>query len=575
MPASATEGLPELDIFSNVFGNLPKIPDHYIRRPKLETSIIERLEDRNHPIITLHGRGGIGKTSTALRLSHDFSQRDNAPFEHIIWLSARDLELKPSGVKDVRRAVSDLDNICKLLEGLLGLDSSRDNFSALLNNPSVVNSKGILFIFDNFETLDEPREIHRFLDTHTCLPNKVLITSRERAFKGDYPIEVEGMEYNEAKELLKRESVDIGIENIVNDSVIDEIYEYTEGHAYIMRILLGEIHKEGKRIPLKSLVPRRASLLNVVFERSFNKLSESGRWVFLCIANWRSAIPELALLAVLGLRDLDVEKGIEECERFSLIDRNEMADGNFFYSAPELARIFGKKKLEGDHDRLVITEDIEQLREFIPLRPDKMMNISMDNFVQNFIDKSKSKIYDLSTKKREKLGGILTHIAELWPNAWVGVASFRKHINAENEDIDYAYRMAVEENPGNKDVWIARAEFALSQKDDATHIASLVSAVEADPTDVELLNDVALSLCRYIDNHKQDIPLARRGVYLASVREHMAKIDHKLDATGLSRLAWLYLLENDPNKAGKFAKKGLELDPNSYHCKNILEKTTT
>lgn len=62
-PPSDTEGLGTFDVQSNVFGNLPVIPPSYVRRGKLEADLTARLRDRNHPIITLHGGGGMGKTS--------------------------------------------------------------------------------------------------------------------------------------------------------------------------------------------------------------------------------------------------------------------------------------------------------------------------------------------------------------------------------------------------------------------------------------------------------------------------------------------------------------------------------
>jgi len=47
----------------------------------------------------------------------------------------------------------------------------------------------LLFVFDNFETVRNPAELYRWLDTYVRLPNKVLITTRFREFKGDYPLE--------------------------------------------------------------------------------------------------------------------------------------------------------------------------------------------------------------------------------------------------------------------------------------------------------------------------------------------------------------------------------------------------
>jgi len=70
--------------------------------------------------------------------------------------------------------------------------------------------------------------------------------------------------------------------------------------------------------------------------------------------------------------------------------------------------------------------------------------------------------------------------------------------------------------------------------------------------------------------HKQEIVKARRSVYLASVRSHMVRIADQLDPTGLSRLAWLFLLEDD----WEYANMGLATDATNGHCLRIVQRLT-
>ena len=570
LPRSATEGGAVLDIFSNVFGNLPPPPEGYVERPALQTELRTRLEDTNHPILTLHGRGGIGKTSLALYVAHQLADSDPAQFDQILWLSARDLELKPSGSSEVRRAIPNLDSVCKLLSDFLDIEPTIESLAQLLQDPSAVATNGMLWIFDNFETLDDPQGIHKFLDTHTHIPNKILMTSRERAFKGDFPIEVGGMEFPEAKELLKQEAITLGIDSIVTDAVINDIYEYTDGHAYVMRVLLGEIAKDRRWVPLRSLVPRRGDLLDAVFERSFNKLSPGAHWVFLTISSWRSVLSELALLVVIGMRDFDVEEALDECVRLSLINRRELSDGQTCYFAPELARIFAKKKLDGDPDRLLINEDLQVLRQFGPISVGEIGGLGIDQLVEHFVTQTLEKATRSKDPDANKADSVLVRVAEMWPRAWLAVAQLRKECGHTDEDVSYALRRAVEERPYEKEAWLARANHASEIGDDTTRMASLVSAVETDPGDVELIREAAFQLCKYVDEHKSEIPPARRGVYLASVRSHMEKGAEKLDPTGLSRLAWLFLLEGDELSGWKYANMGLGKDATNVHCLRIV-----
>jgi hypothetical protein len=571
-PASETEGMRFLDIQSSVFGNLPPVPKGYVERKGLQTELEERLVDRNHPIITLHGRGGVGKTSLALYVAHKIATSDDPHFEYIVWFSARDVDLRPTGPSPVRQAVADLGAVSKTYGRLFGIETSEEAFAKVLQQPVQNAKKGTLFIFDNFETMEAVRELHKFLDTHTHLPNKVVITSRERAFKADYPIEVRGLEFKEAHQMLRAVARELSIEGLVTEEVIRSVYEYMDGHAYVMRVALGEIAKEGRYVPPKQLMSKRMDIVNAVFERSFNKLGDAGRWVFLVVSNWRSAISELALIVVISQRGFDVEGGIEECTRFSLVARDYMADGQPCYSAPQLARVFGQKKLEGDPDRLVIQEDLETLRRFGVMGVHRIEQEKQEDLVRRFADWCMGQASSEDAERTGRLDNIMESVANLWPPGWSELAKFRISSGGDRADIEYALRRAVEEMPFSKVAWLERANYAQNVGDEATRVASLVSAVDADPSDLNLIRDVALGLCRYVNDHKMEIPKTRRGVYLASVRSHMERIADRLDATGLSRLAWLFLLEGKEDKAWEYAYAGRMREITNEHCLRILDR---
>lgn len=62
-------------MIGNVFTNMPPRREAYVRRPALENELRDRLLDARHPVITLQGRGGIGKTSLAFRLARAHRSR--------------------------------------------------------------------------------------------------------------------------------------------------------------------------------------------------------------------------------------------------------------------------------------------------------------------------------------------------------------------------------------------------------------------------------------------------------------------------------------------------------------------
>jgi len=305
-----------------------------------------------------------------------------------------------------------------------------------------------------------------------------------------------------------------------------------------------------------------------VFERSFNKLSDDGRWVFLTVSNWRSHVLELFLVVVLGERGVDAEKGAEECTRLSLISIDYLGD-QACYWAPKLAKTFGRKKLEGDPDRLAIQDAIGTLQQFGPVADVGLKKLDLEGFVDRFT----KWCFEQATKDPttiERIEKLLENVALLWSPGWSMLAEYRIKYRHDIDRVEYALRRAVEEMPYSRNAWVQRAEYACKVNDEETYISSLVSAVECAPNDVELIREAALQLCKYIVAHKTDLPRARRGVYIASVRSHGERIWEDLDATGLSRLAWLFLLEENREKACLYATRGCEKEPENIHCVRIL-----
>lgn len=574
LPPSETEGLDAFDIQSNTYGNLPDLPSGYVKRNLLEAELRVRLLDKNHPIITLHGGGGMGKTSLALAVAHDLAAQDQPPFEHVVWFSARDVDLRPTGPSEVRPSVVDLQSVSKRFGRLFsdwGGGDDPESLATALQTPLGVSSKGILFVFDNFETLNDVRGLHRFLDEHTHLPNKALITSRERAFVADYPIEVRGMELAEAEQMLNDAARSLGIAGLMTQDTIEKIYNYTGGHAYVMRVVVGEMAKDGRYTPPAHVMGRRQDIVDAVFERSFNKLSEAGRNVFLLVANWKSNVPEVGLIVVLGVRGIDAIAGIDECRRLSLVYSTDLAGSEAYYSVPQLARGFAHKKLQGDPDRLVLQQDLATLQKFGVVSAVSMGDDSESRLIEEFTNECFGEI-GRGAEAVARADKLLEALSNSWSPGWRKLALFRRQSGSDREAVGYALRRAVEEEPLSKDAWLDRASFAKETGDDGVRIASLVSAVDADPRDVELVREVAYQLCQYVNSHIHEIPKARRGVYLASVRAHMERVASKLDATGLSRLAWLFLLENNVIKAREYANKGCVTDPTNNHCIRILER---
>ena len=168
LPQSETQGLGELAIAGQTLTNIPAVPPGYVSRGDLETKLSEQLRECDrHPIVTLTGYGGIGKTSLALRVINDMIENADFPYDLAIWFSARDVDLLLSGPKPVRPQGLTVQEFADEYKKLMGAPVLKtDVVEYLANQMGDETDFTKLFIFDNFETASDPMNLYRWIDTY-------------------------------------------------------------------------------------------------------------------------------------------------------------------------------------------------------------------------------------------------------------------------------------------------------------------------------------------------------------------------------------------------------------------------
>ena len=120
LPPSDTEGDAVLEPLGHTHANVPPVLDDYVPRPDLVDAVVrELLQTDRHPILSLTGPGGIGKTTVTIAALHAISDQAHLPYEVILWISARDIDLLESGVKPVRPRVITQNDISRVAVDLL------------------------------------------------------------------------------------------------------------------------------------------------------------------------------------------------------------------------------------------------------------------------------------------------------------------------------------------------------------------------------------------------------------------------------------------------------------------------
>ena len=588
LPSSETEGSNTLELVGNTFTNVPPAPVRYVARFDLETRLERELVTRDrHPIITLTGPGGIGKTTIALKAVHHISHQDETPYETILWISARDIDLLDSGPKHVSRRVFTQRDVSRAVVDLMepkghserGFDAD-SYFQRCLREGAAGST---LFVLDNFETLQNPADTVEWLDAHIGLPNKVLITTRFRDFVGDYPIEIHGMSDDEATILVDQHATWLGIENLLTGAYRNELVTESEGHPYVIKILLGQVAKEQRAVNPKRIVASSDHLLNALFKRTYNALSPAAQRVFLLLCSWRVFVPEVAVEAVSlrpGTERFDVARALEELVRFSLVESTTSSiDGERFVGVPLAAAVYGQRELEISPFKVAVEEDRRILMEFgAGKREDSHRGVypRIENLVRTVARRVANNPLELPNAFP-----ILEYLANRFPTTYLRLADLVLEASDDTESKEqaktYIRSFLIEAEVADRyGAWMRLARLCRISDDPRGEIHAICEAALLPTVSQRDLGELA----NHLNNRIRD--LKTQGVddaWSPEVRELLARVAgvmerrlRELSGSECSRLAWLYLNVGNSQRALDIARIGIKTEPDNVHCQRLVER---
>lgn len=587
LPPSETEGPPILQAMGNTFGNVPPKSLGYVDRTHLEARLRqELLQTERHPIVSLTGPGGIGKTSLAIAAIEAVARLEQPPYDVVLWLSARDVDLLDSGPKPVAPAVVTRRDIARAAVALLEpSDRSRADFQEeayfqhCLRNGAAGRT---LFVLDNFETLESPSDVFQWVDTHIRLPHKVLITTRFRDFAGDYPIEVAGMTDDEATALIAEHASRLGIESLVDPRYRAELIQESDGHPYVLKILLGQVAKEGRAVKPERIVAAADHLLAALFERTYDKLSPAAQRVFLLLCSWRVFVPAVAVEAISlrpGNERFDVGAALTELRRFSLIDDvGSREDNEDFVGVPLSAASFGRRKLQVSPFKIAVEEDKRLLMEFgAGKREDAHRGVlpRIERLVQAVATKVSTEPGALITYEP-----VLEYLAARIPKAYLRLSDLMIETGHPERATAYLRRFLEHaELHDRQPAWEKLADLCHSLEDAMGEVHALGEAAMLPTVTPEDLGRFANRINNSIRNLKgrrvDEAWSPEVRVLLERVADVLNRHISQLSPTDLSRLAWLYLNIGNEARARDIALRGAEADPNNEHCRNLVRKLGT
>jgi hypothetical protein len=579
LPKSETHGLGRLDSQGLLFGNVPPTPGGYVKRDVLQKELTECLLDDRHPIVTLVGRGGIGKTALALAVLHEIEKQER--FGASIWLSARDIDLLPEGPKLVTAHVLSQNDIAKEFVRLMDpIESHQKGFNQLSYFSDSLTASPIgsplLFAFDNFETVRNPGELYAFLDTHVRLPNKILITTRSREFKADYPVEVSGMTEDESEKLIEVYSKTLGISAILDADYRKQLMRESDGHPYIIKILLGEVANAKKLVKIDRIVAGKDKILDALFERTYSALSPAAKQVFLTICNWRSTVPRIALEAVMlrpANERMDVEEAIDELLRSSLIETvSAQEKDESILIVPLAASVFGQRKLRASPMITAVQANTALLLNFgAGQKTEKKPGISsrIERFFRFVAEKATADPLIIETNLP-----MMEFLAQRYSRGWLLLSRVYEESGLPDgaEKAKGYLRRYLEDAPdaeAARMVWSQLSHLCHTTEDWIGEIHAIIELCTLLGTSIKEIsnglnrwNSLFKQQVLYIDGDERQI-LGRRLLELFEANLSTAS------ATDMSRAAWLYMALQNVPRAEELVRQGLKIDPENEYCKNL------
>lgn len=325
-----------------VYHNLPRRPMEFIGRQQEVELALQAIRSR-HPLVSIEGMGGMGKTSLAVEVAHvclpDGEAGLEEPFEAAVFISAKDRDLKLNDLFDTISYTLDLPYIAQLSPERKLQEVGR-----------ALREHKVLIIADNFETVTD-ESLLIFLQREIPEPSKAIITTRQEQLRMVWPIPLRGLADADAIELIRRQARTLQLVEITRaeDGELRPLVEVAGGNPYVIVTSLGYL-KRGA-LTLRELVNALYQagesvdeIFQYIFARAWEVMGEEAQSILMVMPFFVGEVSREAIGVASALEGYYLRRGIETLMEMSLLQKVE-SEREPRYTVHPLTRSFAIARL--------------------------------------------------------------------------------------------------------------------------------------------------------------------------------------------------------------------------------------
>lgn len=466
---------------NGIINNLPT-PDYeyeggFVGRDDDIKEIIKYLQREKFPVVTITGAGGVGKTSLALKVIQEITQKPKASkFDAIVWLSAKENKLSPFGIEDIEPSLKSYEELLDTIIGVLGfgIDLSKEEQGIEHKEQTVSTlfeiSQSILVIIDNLETITDERIINFIIDAPQKA--KFLITSRKGLGQVERRYELKQLSEKEAIYLFRQLAKDKQVNSLakLDNALIKKYVNKVSNYPLAIKWVIGQVAR-GRDINkvIDSIDDATGDISKFCFEQIFGLLSDSSKQILYALCCFEEP-PTFSLLKyVVEVDNIDFDDCIEELILVSLVipeqfknEQNEIA--RKFYILPLTKGYIRQQLNQNNEQRNKILKRINEVENTITTteQAKREYRFSMHNlgavteeekiasiFSQTAFQKYQAGFYDEAVENYKKAMNIAPKFSSVYRN-WAVMESYENHLF----EADQLMQKASELNPKDPQIWL-------------------------------------------------------------------------------------------------------------------------